>query len=103
MPLNPQMQALYDRLGRHLADIAAQFTDVPVKLTLLVRAPDHPAGDWDVLMTDDDPEAAAAALVKAAQREPIVEAGTPREPPNPLCACIGACLATGRCPLMSDN
>lgn len=55
------LEALREKLGSRLAEIADLCTE-PVKLTLLIRCPSHPDGSRDICLTDDNTEAAIAAI-----------------------------------------
>jgi hypothetical protein len=52
---------LHVAIGAHLTDIASLFKG-DVKLTLVARAPEHPDGSRDVVVTDDDLAAVVGAI-----------------------------------------
>lgn len=58
---NPLVQATGQEIADRLADIADMFKP-GAKLTLLVRHPDYPNGDRDVVITDDSLAAVIDAL-----------------------------------------
>jgi hypothetical protein len=58
------LQELHTLLNGHLEDIATMFRSP--KITLIVRAPD--LSDGDVVVTDDDLDAAIASLQRLKDR-----------------------------------
>lgn len=55
------MTHLRERIADHLVAVEALFIG-PRKITILVRDPARPDGSRDVFLTDDDVEAAVAAI-----------------------------------------
>jgi hypothetical protein len=58
---NILLRAAGEKINQHLAEIAELFNP-GTKLTLLARQPSHPSGDRDLVQTNDDLDAAIAAL-----------------------------------------
>jgi hypothetical protein len=61
MPISEKLFAARHVIGSFMEDIREVFTE-PVKMTLIIRATEHP--DRDVLLTDDDLDAAIAVIAK---------------------------------------
>jgi hypothetical protein len=55
------MRRLHNTLANHAGDIAELFTE-PVRVTIVVRNPQHPDGSRDVHVSDDDPERSIEAI-----------------------------------------
>jgi hypothetical protein len=64
---SPKMRRLQDELSDHLDRIIRMFKNP--KVTLIVRAPDLP--DGDVVIGNDDLDAAIVAIQRLKDREPL--------------------------------
>jgi hypothetical protein len=68
--MRDKLQQLHFDISQHLNEIAALFKDeVGLKITLIVRTPE--LADGGVLISNDDPDAAIAEIIRLRAKEPL--------------------------------
>lgn len=68
--MDDKLARLHEICGDHLDQVRKCFKE-PVKLTIFVRNPAWPNGARDVLVSDDDPQQVAVAILQVAKMEPL--------------------------------
>lgn len=78
--MNDAIRETAERIQWHIDEIEKLFKP-GAKITVLVRAPSHPDGSRDFVMTNDIINEAISALLKRKHEEQRAEAGISRGPP----------------------
>lgn len=70
------MRCVHERIANHAGEVAELFKG-PVRVTIVVRDPEHPDGSRDVEVTDDDDTEALIAAIRTV-RQRGVHVGGPK-------------------------
>lgn len=73
MALSQKVQAAGEYVGELADEIKKQFKP-PMRITILVRMPDHPDGSRDFILTDDTLDEVVAAIARRKDQPSLVGA-----------------------------